>query len=451
MSCEVWFRNPKLYIRECVEVGIDKVAWDRGFLTKHRIDPTRFMELYLPATVDYRLLVIGDQGSAELRRGHGMDSPVAVYPTWVYGEDVRVLEEWLANPVGDDEAACGDKTLAPDVRPVFGQEHRVVVTDVPPANAPAIKNFYKTLADMQADYPDAIIHVHGLYSFNIAFGNTFGSVDMDPRPLAKMGKVNLPNGRQVLYEKTANTPQWVEVVGFNTTELAVPRNRCMFNMRSAQWAAVHYQENLRFRVRGGDGPVDSTSPTATAVVPVTLSSKSTALKATVGDKFLCDTCSLADTCKYFRDGSVCSLPDTDAARLSRHFNTRNSDHIIDGLGVLMEEQAKRLAMGRRIEDEDGELHPEVSRIIGNMFDKGVALAKLVDPSLRAGPLVGINVGGPAQVAAGGTAQELASTAVAELEKRGYTREQITAPLIEAVLAGNPIPPPPLEIEAEPDD
>lgn len=452
MSAEVWFRNPKLYIRECVEVGADLIAWDRGFLAKHRIDPTRFIELYLPASVNYRMLAIGDQGTAELRRGNGINSPAAVYPTWVYGEGLQTLETWLANPVGEDEQACGDMSLEPDVRPVLGQEHRVVVTDVPPATAPAIKTFYKTLAEMQADYPEAIVHVHGLYSFNIAFGNSYGAVDIDPRPLAKIGKVNLPNGREVRFEDAAKTPQWVEVVGFNIADLSVPRNRCMFNMKAAQWAAVHYQENIRFRVRGGtNSPVDSTSPTATAVVPVTLSVKSQALKATVGDKFLCETCSLANTCKYFRDGSVCSLPDTEAAALSRHFNTRNSDSIIDGLGVLMETQAERLAMGRRIENEDGELNPEVSKIIDGMFNKGIAMAKLIDPSLRPGPLVTVPINLPGQVAAGGTAQELAATAVGELEKRGYRRDQITAPLIEAVLAGKPVPPPPLEIEAEPDE
>lgn len=452
MPAEVWFRNPKLYIRECIELGVDLVAWDRGFLTKHRIDPSRFADLYFPSTTDYRLLAIGDQGSAELRRGRGFDKPVAVYPTWVYGDDLRMLEEWLANPMGEDEAACSDRRLASDERPVFGQEHRVVITDVPPASAPAIKQFYKVLAEMQADYPEAIVHVHGLYSFNIAFGNTFRAVDMDPRPLAKIGKVNLPNGRQVRFEDAAKTPQWVEVVGFRLEDLSVPRNRCMYNMRAAQWAAAHYQENLRFRVRGGTNhPVDATSPTALAAVPVTLAkTKSSPVVASLGDKFICDTCSLANTCKYFREGSVCSLPDTDAAKLSRYFNTRNSDQIIDGLAVLMETQAERLAMGRRIEEEDGELVSEVTKIIDGMFSKGVQLAKLINPSLTPKqPLVGIIAG---NVAVGnGTPQELAAGAVAALEERGYQRDQITAGLIDDVLSGKPVPPPPLELEAVPDD
>ena len=452
MSAEVWFRNPKLYVRECVELGADKIVWDRGFLTKYRIDPLRFADLYFPPTADYRVLAVGDQGTAELRRGRGFDNPVAVYPTWVYGDDLKTLEDWMANPIGEDEAACGDTRLVADERPVFGQEHRVVVSDVPPASAPAIKKFYRMLSEMQDDYPEAIVHVHGLYSFNIAFGNSFRSVDMDPRPLAKRGKVNLPNGRQVLFEKAAKTPQWVEVVGFRVSDLDVPRNRCMFNMRAAEWAAVHYKENLRFRVRGGtNNPVDITSPTAVAAVPVTLSTKSTHMKAAVGDKFICETCSLADTCKYFREGSVCSVPDTEASTLARHFKTRNSDTIIDGLALLMEAQVTRLEMGRRIEEEDGELNPEVTRILDGMFDKGVKLAKLVDPSLTPkGPLVGI-VAGNVAVGDGGTPQELAASAVAALEQRGYQRDQMTNELMEAVLAGKPVPPPPLEIEAEPDD
>lgn len=448
MSSEVWFRNPKLYIRECIELGVSRVAWDRGFLVKNRVDPLRFGDLYFPSAVDYRMLLVGDQGTAEVRRGRDVDDPVAVYPTWVYGEDdMSRLENWLANPIGEDAAACADKRFPADERPVLGQEHRVVITGVPTAVLSISRHFYGLLADLQEDYPDAIIHVHNLYGYGAMFARRFGAVDTDPRTLAKKGKVTLPNGKEVTYENAAKTPQWVEVVGFRPSDLSVPRNRCMFNMRSSQWAAAHFRENVKFRVRGAAEP-DKPGPATTNGV------KSKTAIATVGDKFICDTCSLANTCKYFRDGSVCSLPDSDPAKLARFFKTRNSDSIIDGLGALMEQQVDRLEMGRRLEEEYGELSPEVTKIIDGLFDKGVNLAKLLNPALRGGlkVVVPVQTNGNGQVAVrSGTPQELAAQAVAALEQRGYTRDEMTAELIEAVMSGQVVPPKALALGPGDDD
>lgn len=439
MAPEVWFRNPHTYIRELVEQHAELVAWDRGFLVKKRIDPERFGNLYYPASADYRMLMVGHQGTAEVRRGRGVDNPVAVYPTWTYGDDdLATLEDMLAHPLGDDRRACANRSLPADERPVFGQEHRVVVSDLPSAVTGVGRKFYAVLREMQADYPDAILHVHGLYSYRVAFGNGYGAVDIEARTLASKGKVTLPNGKEVTYEQAAKWAQWVTVCGFTLAELEVPRNRCMFNIRSAWWAAEHYLENHRFRVKGAM-PVspDDPDPAPSTVNGV----QSRQVTPMVGDKFDCDTCSLQATCKYFRTGNVCSLPDSDASKLAAHFRTRDSGIIMDGLGVLMEKQAERLVRGLQDEAADGELNAEVTRILDGMFAKGVTLAKLVDPSLRTAPKVnvGVQVNGGQAAITGGTPQELASQAVQALESQGYTRDEMTTELIEGVMQGKPIP------------
>lgn len=448
---EVWLRNPSLYVRECVEVGACWIAWDRGYLVKRRIDPTRFGNLYYPASVAYRMLLIGDQGTAEVRRGRPASNPVAVYPTWIYGHDtIARLEDLLANPVGEDRDAC-DEPLPADERPVFGQEHRVVISDTPSAGTAVGVKFYGLLREMQADYPDAIMHVHGLYSYRVAFGNGYRSVDVEPRTLASKGKVTLPSGKECTYEAAADAPHWVAAVGMRPSELAVPRNRCIYNIRTAMWAAEHFMDNHRFRVRG-KVEVDPADPDPAP--PSTNGVMGRRAAPMVGDKFDCDTCSLSATCKFYRAGMVCSLPDSDGSKLAKHFKTRDSAQIIEGLGALMEQQLERLDEGRSTERTEGGLNPEVTKIIDGLFDKGVKLAKLVDPALnRPGVSVGVQINGQGAIAAppSATPQELAAHAVAALEARGYSRSEMTPELIEAVMTGMPVPVRRAAIEARASD
>lgn len=436
MTTEVWFRNPANYIRECVEVNAHHLVWDRGVLRKKNIDPNRHADLYFAAGTPYRLLVAGDQGTAECRPGRTLENPVAVYPTWVYAQDpFEELELLLKHPVGEDEQSCDDRSLPPDERPVLGQEHRVVIIETPPASSGPGRKFFRELRSLQEDYPDAIVHVHGLYGFAVAFGYGFRAVDIDPRTTAQKGKVILPSGKEMLYEQAAKTPQWVTLVGYKPTDLAVPRNRCMFIMQSARWAGKHYNENIRFKSAGTATP-DTETPEGEARPVTTGAVKSKTTPATVGDKFLCDTCSLQVSCKYFRSGAVCSIPDSDPSVLARFFKTRDSDLIVEGLGTLLAAQTRRLERGMADEAEYGELDPEVSKIFESLFKNGERLAKLVDPKLRAQPRlqVGVQVNGVSSSGPGlNIAQQGVASIVAELEARGIPRSDITPEMIASVL------------------
>lgn len=380
------------------------------------------------------MLAIGDQGSAELTRGHSLSDPAAVYPTWEYGtDDIDVLVEMLANPAGESPE-CDDLSVPLDERPVRGQEHRVVIIRSPIVSTGPGRKFVRLLQELQEEYPQAIIHVHGLYSFRVMFGLGFGAVDVDPRESASKGSVELPNGTRVTRDQMQRVQQWVHVLGFAIPDLAEARQRCMFNMKSALWAAAHYRDNIKFKSRDSKAPLPIDPNAPLPALPATTNGvKSQSTPATVGDKFLCNTCSLQDTCKYFRSGGVCSIPESEPAALAHFFKTRNADTIIEGLGTVLAVQTRRLEQGLQDEELTGELDPEVTKIAHGLFDRGVKLAKLVDAELAAAgaprTAVQVNVGNA-------SAQGLTAGIVAELEARGIRREDITPAMIMQVIEGN---------------
>lgn len=438
MGTEVWYRNPHDYIRELVECGESRVIWDRGLLVKKRIEPVKHAELYFGQTFPWRIMLCGEQGTAEYTRD-SPTRPVAVYPTWAYGEDAVLLEEIITRPVGEDPDICADGSIPVDERPVFMQQHRVIIIEPPAAGTGPGRKFLRYVKELQEDNPDCIIHVHGLYGWRAAFGLGFRAADVEPRTSAHKGKVILPSGKESKYEVVSGNPQWVVALGFKPVDLAVPRNRCMYNIKSAAWAAENYEKLFKFKTRGSDTP-DHTSSDRDHTPPEAEKPITTTAVAKAGDQFHCDTCSLFDGCKYARVGAVCSVPGAEPTALSRFFQTRDSDMIIDGLGVLMGTQTRRLERGLQEEEEWGELSPEVTKMLSQLFDQGTKLAKLVDPRLRGGGVhVNVGAGAAAAIQVSNPSQAIGAV-VRELEQRGYTRDQITPELIQGVLvsmAGEP--------------
>lgn len=436
MPTEVWFRNPHNYVRELVECGEHKVAWDRGILIKKNIDPAKHALLYFGITYPFRLLLIGEQGTVELDAEHmTMESPKAVYPTWKYGDSAELLEDLCARPVGQDLELCNDKSVPADERPVWGQEHRVVIIEVPNARSGPGRAFLRHLKELQEDYPNCIIHVHGLYGFNQIFGMGFRSGDVEPRIVAQKGKVILPSGSEKKYEHVQANAKWVTNLGFKPVDLEDPKKRCMYNIKSAVWAGEHYSQLFNFRVKGNGEVPDTETPDASFVPATTKSNFTGAAKKQDGDQFLCDSCSLSNDCKYYREGAVCSVPGAEPTQLSRFFKTRNADDIIDGLSMIVGKNAERLEQGIRGEEIDGTLDPEVSKMMGQVFDQGTKLAKLIDPNLAGGPKVNINVGQGGSVSAEFNPKQFVAQAVKELEARGIPREDITQEMIQGMLTG----------------
>lgn len=436
MTTEVWFRNPHDYIQELVDVGYLNIAWDRGLLVKRGIDPTQHAAIYC-AGHKYRILAVGTQGTAEYHPGDPFDRPRAVYPTWAYGEDSLILEQMINFPIGEDDEACSDLSVRDDERPIAGQEHRVVITDMPDVKTGSGRAFLRYLKVLQEDNPKCMFHIHGMYSYRAAFGLNFGAADVSPRDVAQKGRVHLPNGSIVKWEQVLRTPQWAAVLGFKVIDLDNPKNRCKFNIKSALWAGEHYTEQFKFKTKAPrEVPVDYTS-TDEKFVPLETKVPVAATKsAKPGDKQLCDMCSLSDKCKYFREGAVCTVPGAEPVRLADMFKTRDADSIIDGLSMIAGASAARLERTMQIEEELGDVDPEVNKMMSQVFEQGVKLAKLLDPK-RFSPSakVAINVGGEGASISGANPREFVKVVIRQLEQQGFRREEITQEMIQGALEG----------------
>jgi hypothetical protein len=426
---EVWFRNPHNYVREIAEVGeTPLIVWDRGMLVKKRIDPVAHAKLYFGEHSDFQILCVGTQGTAHLDKDHTLERPKGVYPTWEYGENFNVLEEMVSSPIGLDADACS-ADLPLDERPVIGQDHRVVVTNLPNAQLGANRPFYRHLRELQEEYPECKLLLHGSYSFRVMFGMGFGSADVEPRTDAANGKVVLPNGKTLAYARTVGQLQWVNLLGMSVTDLKVPRGRCLFNIKSAQWAGENFMTNLKFKSRGATS-MDPDAPMS--ITPVTKTFRSDAsIEKQEGDMVTCDTCSLQDSCKLYREGAVCSVRGSETSALANMFKSRDSGLIIDGLGTVLAAQTDRLQRGMESEEEFGELDPEVSKMMNHIFSNGIKLAKLVDPTLTK-PLVQIN-NGNASAVAGSSPKEIGAAVVRALNEQGIRTEDITPAMFESML------------------
>lgn len=434
MATEVWFRDPHNYVRELVECGESKITWNRGVLAKRSIDPVAFGELYYGRSSMPRQICIGSQGSPEVGLGHGLDNPIAVYPTWTYGDPLVFLEDMMAEPLGSNLEACMDPRLDKDERPVYGQEHRVIVTSLPDTKSGLGRQLLMILKQLQEDHPECNLMLHGLYSFKYALAMGFGSADIEPRTSAANKRVILASGAEADYRHVQNQAKWLAAVGMKPADLDAPRGRCMFNIRSAAWAGVNLSKVTSFRSTPHKD-VDTETPTEKYVMPEGRNRLPVKVKA--GDKVICDSCTLQLDCKQFRQGEVCSLTDSDTGKLAKMFGTRDSQNIVDGLQALAMMQANRLERAAAEETILGDISPEVSKMINSLFAHGVTLAKLLDPSLRGGGVkvqVGVvNGQATAAVTTGATPAEITGQVVRALEQQGVPRDKITPELVMATL------------------
>ena len=435
---DVLFRNADNYIKELVEAEHRSVVWDRGYLFKKRIDPVRHADLYF-AGVPWRAWDVGneEQGCAEYLPGSTRETPSAVYPVVsMMGEGaIAHLEELAANPTGQNEEQCLDLKVPVEERPIYGQAHIIIVTDLPDMNTGRGRAMIRTIRDVQLDYPDATFHIHGLYSFQTLFGLGFKSVDFEPRTAAQKGKIILPVGREVKYEAAPMMLQWVSLLGYKPSELSNPKARCVYNIKSTLWAADNFTESLARKFRrdpkAGPGEVDTTTPDSSFVPATTKSALPAGVTVLDSDKINCDTCTLSAACKSYRAGAVCSLTGNGKG-LAAMFQTRDSTVVIEGLGRILTKQAERTERALSDEDEFGETSPEVTKMLDGLFKNGIQYAKLIDPALRS-PKLAVNVNGAGSVTVGSerpTPQQVMKDVFAALEAQGFQRNEITPEMIK---------------------
>ena len=429
MTTEVWLRNPDNYIREAIEVGHHDFIWDYGVTRKKDVDPYKLCQLYL-GVQPWRAMVARSHGTSLHDNDHDLDNPAAVFPTWEYGESIEILMDMIDNPVGESLRKCNDQNVPKEVRPVYGQEHRVVIAKLPSTTTGIGRKFFQMLSRLQDENPDVTIHLHGCYSYRYMFGLEFTSVDIDPRTLAAKDKVTLPSGKNVTQASSTQQAHWVKLMGMNPVDLKQPRNRCIFNIKSAIWAAEYFQEAVQFKTSGFQH-IDPDDPTAR--VPRNNSVMVKRRKKSPGDKWLCDICNLQTVCKFYRQGAVCIVPESEPVELARFFKSRDSGTILEGLGTLMAVSSTRLQKALEKEEETESLNPETRKIIGDLFKNGVQLAKLVDPALAAAGAARVTTNNLTQINAGNP-QELMAAIMDEFEKKGIPRSQVTPEMIQMILS-----------------
>lgn len=436
---EVHFRNPANYIKELIEVPqARRVVWDRGYLMKRAIDPYGHGNIYFGKNPEWRAVAVGPQGAAEVNFEHGMDDPLAVYPVWVYGEDdLDDLEFMIANPIGESRLACTRGNAGPDETPVYGQPHKVFLTNLPDGKMNTTKSLLRNIRELQEDYLDTtpcVLHIHGLYSFRLMFSLGFGATDVDPRTHAAKGKIILPPGKIIPAERAHTVQHWLKVLEMTPSEMKVPRNRCIYNIKSALWAGEYFNQDVKFQTVGkvnldpyAQGSTNLVARPAKPGVRTIMGN----VKPKLGDMELCDTCSLQDHCKLYRKGAVCSVPGSELSPLASVFKTRDSDSIIDGLSTVLAAQAQRVERGIEQEEDFGEIDPEVTKMMNQLFQNGVKFAKLVNPNLTK-PLVQINgsFGSPKA----NTKQITAQVVKSIMEETGLPIEDITAEMVGNKLA-----------------
>jgi hypothetical protein len=127
---------------------------------------------------------------------------------------------------------------------------------------------------------------------------------------------------------------------------------------------------------------------------------------------------------------VCIVPDSEPQELAKFFKSRDSDTIIDGLGTLLATQANRLDKALESEEVDEKLHPETRKIIESLFDRGVKLAKLLDPKLAAAGAPKFNFN--QTTITSGTPQALMKAITESFVAQGIPRNQITPEMIMSV-------------------
>jgi len=121
----------------------------------------------------------------------------------------------------------------------------------------------------------------------------------------------------------------------------------------------------------------------------------------------------------------------DLSAFAQLFGSADPKDVMAGTRMLVQRNAQRLETAIKREEERGEYSRDVTSLANQVFSQGVTLAKLMDPSLRAGPTVALqlNSGGAGSVTIDGSASSADQLSMAqslkELTDEGIPLREIT--------------------------
>lgn len=450
---EVWFRNPGFYIRELAQVGCRNIVFDHGYVHKRRIDPAGYCSMNFGLNESWRCLVIDSMSRYAQMYETGKSRPTAVWPAWSASEDsISELVALIKKPWGESSRHLNepDETL----RPSEGQRHLVVITDLPSMLLGSSRTFMTDLSSFQEDHPEVTFFIHGIYSYSMMFGLSFKMVDVEARAAAAKGKIQLPyGGAPVFPADLRDNRYWMEILGHGYSDLKDPKERCKYNIKSAIFAGTYWKSLRKFAInRYGQRLGEEFWKTPAIEMHIKENSLvyTKRLVARPGDRVVCDDCSLWLSCKYFREGSVCAVPESDMQQVSQMFGTRDSHKIQQALAALVQANTERIERGMRAEatpipgkDEESpsierDVDPALTKLITDTFKMGDRLLQIVDPAFRPGShAVNVNVGAGAnrvEITSGSDDHQMVAHVVTMLEARGYSRDQITEDMVKMALA-----------------
>lgn len=431
---QVWFRNAGAYVQQLAELGCYNVVFDENYLLKRKIDPIAFCSLRFGSTAKWRCLVIGKQDALLFEAGSS--TPNQIFPVWSADRHAEsTLVKYMKN--------AGK-----------GQSPIIVISDLPDLSNTTSKMFLMELSEFQAEHPEVTFFIHGLYSYSGMFSNSFRMVDCDARKVASQGRIQLPFGGKTVYPSDLSRDYfWVHVLGNDLKDLQDPKERCKYNIKSAIFAGTYWKHLYKFAMPPGQHYLrpDWDSPAVEAAIKEGSLIYTKRLVERPGDRIVCDDCSLWLSCKYFREGSVCAVPESDMQKVAKMFGTRNSLDIQKALAALVQANTERIERGMKAEatpipSKDGEsdpvdkeVDPNLSKLIADTFKMGDRLLQIADPAFRPGRgSVNVSVTGAAQRVEIGTGrvddQEMVSTVIGMLEARGIRREDITEEMVNLAMA-----------------
>ena len=440
---KLYIRNPHLFAGPFARSGFRAASFDKGAAILRKLNLPKFMDMRFPSHDDWEALVVNPDACAEYKKGDKMGHPSAVYPAWTPLQTYDALRSYCKFPVGEDLSLTQDESIPPDMRPVPGQPHKVILYNPGRGDSAEGMMAIAQIEEIHREYPDVEFIWQGVSSYKTIFTSSVQSAVYDIWRISKLGSLCPPRSarRLTVDEVLANPDEhrsWLREIGYDVSSLGGVQRNCEINLASVRWAQLNYLKMQQLYDAVEVGPLGEIPEDEVLSARASLARGPRSISPT--DGVLCDACTLAPVCGWYREGLVCGVPKREYSKLAKTFGTRDAGVIIDGLIKLGEIQADRVAADLEEEEVTGRRSAETDRRLRMLTDHGIKTAKLIDPSLN-GKGVQVNVGvvgagGSTSVGIGGisrTPQELVSSMVRELEARGVPREDITGEAIMGLL------------------
>lgn len=456
----IWVLNPGTNIDICFDLGIQNFVFPQKtyqFKRNMAIDPKKSMDFYARGRPWSALLVEYDaRVSLLFDSAHGWNKPVAAYPSWSYKDNTLARAKKLCwdypQPGEIVGTFWGDEI---DCKAVKGQEQVILIRN-PPNGRFDWQTMMGYVSDLKRSWPEISFHMHGGKSIARTIGISIDHADHPVTLQWEGGRpvLLLPNG---LYSRGEHKhDHWARLIGESQSEFRrltdrreLGRFTYRFNLKSLIWAQRNQERLYAFQGKRPDVDPEAVDWTASDEEWKPTLSKYRPRIIEAGDKWLCDTCTIANRCPYSRHGAICIVDGTDGAKLSQKFRSRKSSDIIDGISALLGANTERFEKALETEVDAAvqtgvyKLSPAVTQLGNAIFDRAIQMARLLDPAIAGQMANGrVNVGivnANAGAVAQSTPQEIMAGVSAQLQVHGIALENATIGDVEAVIRGETPP------------